>query len=221
MALPELPNWETTPDDVAGAIRQVKAALRTRIDASGRTVEEVFAVMERRVLAEVEDIVATRARGEEVWPVVRYTDIANDTVDPATLELLQRRGCLIVRGHFERDQALAWDADIVDYVESNRFFETYRGPGDDFFGSVGSKPEIYPIYWSPPRCKPVRASEWPGCNSSSISVGPMKNPASNPVFVGSTPTAIRCIPTAFVEDPKVPIPPCSEPTSMPALSTCG
>ena len=25
----------------------------------------------------------------------------------------------------------------------------YRGPGDDFFGSVGSKPEIYPIYWSP------------------------------------------------------------------------
>jgi len=158
MALPELPNWETTPDDVAGAIRQVKAALRTRIDASGRTVEEVFAVMERRVLAEVEDIVATRARGEEVWPVVRYTDIANDTVDPATLELLQRRGCLIVRGHFERDQALAWDADIVDYVESNRFFETYRGPGDDFFGSVGSKPEIYPIYWSPAQMQ-ARQSE--------------------------------------------------------------
>ena len=25
----------------------------------------------------------------------------------------------------------------------------YRGPGDDFFGSVGSRPEIYPIYWSP------------------------------------------------------------------------
>ena len=31
----------------------------------------------------------------------------------------------------------------------NEFFENYRGPGDDFFGSVGSKPEIYPIYWSP------------------------------------------------------------------------
>jgi Protein of unknown function (DUF1479) len=53
-----------------------------------------------------------------------------------------------VRGHVEREQALAWDRSIVDYVEGNRFFETYRGPGDDFFGSVGSKPEIYPIYWS-------------------------------------------------------------------------
>ena len=34
-------------------------------------------------------------------------------------------------------------------MEGNRFFEDYRGPGDDFFGSVGSKPEIYPVYWSP------------------------------------------------------------------------
>lgn len=23
------------------------------------------------------------------------------------------------------------------------------GPGDDFFSTVGSKPEIYPVYWSP------------------------------------------------------------------------
>ena len=30
----------------------------------------------------------------------------------------------------------------------DRFFEDYRGPGDDFFGSVGSRPEIYPVYWS-------------------------------------------------------------------------
>jgi Protein of unknown function (DUF1479) len=39
----------------------------------------------------------------------------------------------------------------VDYVESNHFFEHYRGPGDDFFASVRSKPEIYPVYWSPPQ----------------------------------------------------------------------
>ena len=63
-----------------------------------------------------------------------------------------------MRGHFEREQALGWDQEIVDYVESNRFFETYRGPADDFFGSVGSKPEIYPIYWSPPQMQ-ARQSE--------------------------------------------------------------
>ncbi len=43
--LPALPHWETTPDDLRVAIREVKTALRARIAASGRTVEEVFAVV--------------------------------------------------------------------------------------------------------------------------------------------------------------------------------
>jgi Protein of unknown function (DUF1479) len=157
-ALPDLPHWETTPGNLGDAVREVKAALRARIAASGRTVDEVFDVMQRRVRARVDDIVASRARGEEVWPIIRYADIEAGTVDRATVALLRRRGCMVVRGNFDRDQALAWDADIVDYVESNRFFETYRGPGDDFFGSVGSKPEIYPIYWSPAQMR-ARQSE--------------------------------------------------------------
>lgn len=147
--LPALPHWEQVPDDIADAIRRVKAAIRDRIAASGRTVEEVFAVVERQAEAEAEQIAAARDRGEEVWPVVDYADIAAGTVPADTTALLRRRGCLVVRGHFDRDQALACDQGIVDYVEGNRFFANYRGPGDDFFGSVGSRPEIYPVYWSP------------------------------------------------------------------------
>lgn len=98
----DLPHWETAPDDLPAAIREIKSALRARIEASGRSVREVFAVMEARVRARVEE--------------------------------------------------------IVDYVERNRFFETYRGPADDFFGSVGSRPEIYPIYWSAPQMQ-ARQSE--------------------------------------------------------------
>jgi hypothetical protein len=149
MTLPALPHWEETPADLKAAIREIKAALRARIAASGRTLDEVFAVVEQRVRDEVDDIVAARERGETIWPVIEWADIAAGTVTPEQLGLLRRRGCLVVRGHFEREQALGWDRDIVDYVDSNRFFENYRGPGDDFFGSVGSKPEIYPIYWSP------------------------------------------------------------------------
>jgi hypothetical protein len=147
--LPKLPHWETTPDDLPGAIRQIKAALRARIRASGRSVDEVFAVVEQRVRLRAGQIAAEKARGETVWPVIEYADIAAGTVAPDQLARLRRCGCLVVRGHFGRSQALGWDRGIVDYVESNRFFETYRGPGDDFFGSVGSRPEIYPIYWSP------------------------------------------------------------------------
>ena len=147
--LPDLPHWEEIPDDLPAAIVEIKQALRARIQASGRSVEDVFAVIELRVRALVDDLLMARTRGESVWPVIEYTDIAKSTVTAEQLAYLRRRGCLVVRGHFDHDQARAWDRGIVDYVESNDFFENYRGPGDDFFGSVGSKPEIYPIYWSP------------------------------------------------------------------------
>ena len=146
-----LPHWESTPSDLPAAIREIKAALQEQIARSGRTVEEVIAEIEQYLEDEIADIAAARDRGEEVWPVVDYADIAAGTVDADTLAGLRRRGCLVVRGHFDRAQAEQWDRDIVDYVESNRFFETYAGPADDFFGTLdaaASKPEIYPVYWS-------------------------------------------------------------------------
>src|SRR3954464_4179215 len=97
--LPALPHWETVPDDLAAAIREIKPALRARIEASGRTVEEVFAVVEERVRARLAEIQADKERGETVWPVIDYADIANGTVTPEQLDKLRRRGCLVVRGH--------------------------------------------------------------------------------------------------------------------------
>src|ERR1700722_9559652 len=154
----ELPHWESAPDDLPAAIREIKAALRARIEASGRSVREVFGVIEARVRARVEEIAADQARGATVWPVIDYADIEAGTVPTEDLAKLRRRGCLVVRGHFGHEQALGWDQQLLDYVEGNRFFETYRGPADDFFASVGSRPEIYPIYWSPPQMQ-ARQSE--------------------------------------------------------------
>ena len=148
-ALPPLPHWEHAPADIRAAIAQVKAALRARIAASGRTVEEVFAVVQQQLTAEVGEIVAARERGDTVWPVIDYADIEAGGVSAETRALLHRRGCLVVRGHFDRDQALAWDRSFMDYVEGNQFFKQYRGPADEFFASVDSQPEIYPLYWSP------------------------------------------------------------------------
>src|SRR4051794_26295614 len=144
-----LPDWETVPADVPAAIVEVKRALRARISASGRSVADVFAEVEDRIRGEVADIRATLARGEQVWPVLDYADVEAGTIGPELVAAVRRRGCAVIRGHFPRERAQAWDRSVVEYVERNRFFEDYRGPADDFFGSVMSNPEIYPIYWSP------------------------------------------------------------------------
>ncbi len=144
-----LPHWETLPADTSAAIVEIKAAIRERIVASGRTVEDVVAEVEEFLRAEVADIQATRKRGEEVWPIIDYADIEAGTVSSEALAQVKRRGCAVVRGHFPRDLAEQWDRDIVEYVDSNHFFESYAGPADDFFGDLeASKPEIYPVYWS-------------------------------------------------------------------------
>ena len=146
-----LPHWETIPDDIPAAITEIKAAIRARIEESGRTVAEVIAEIESFLAAEIADIKAARERGDEVWPIIDYADIETGTVSAEQLALLKRRGCAVIRGHFDRAEAERWDRDIVDYVDSNSFFENYAGPADDFFDTLGaemSKPEIYPIYWS-------------------------------------------------------------------------
>ncbi len=147
--LASLPSWTAAPPDVAAATAQTKHAIRARLLAAGRSIDDVFAVMSARVLAQVDEVAAEVEAGRNAWPIVHYADIEAGTVPADTVTLLRKRGCVIVRGHFERQQALDWDQGIQDYVEGNQFFEDYRGAGDDFFASVDSKPEIYPIYWSP------------------------------------------------------------------------
>jgi len=82
-----LPHWETQPEDLPAAIREIKRAIRARIAAQGRTVEEVVAEIEEYLRREVADIQATKERGEEVWPVIDYADIASGAVSQETLDL--------------------------------------------------------------------------------------------------------------------------------------
>ena len=152
-----------------------------------------------------------------MWPVIEYADIEAGTVPAETVELLHRRGCAVVRGHFEREQALAWDQGIVDYVEGNKFFENYRGPGDDFFGSVGSRPEIYPIYWSPAQMQARQSDRMAPSSRSSTACG-RSSPAA---CSGSTRTGTRSTPTASAAVHRERARAAWARTSTPARSTCG
>src|ERR1700742_3193344 len=98
---PPLPHWESTPEDLQAAIREIKAAIRARIEASGRTVEEVWSVVTAQLTERVEEIEEAKRRGEQIWPVIDYADIEAGTVAPEAAAQLQRRGCVVIRGHFD------------------------------------------------------------------------------------------------------------------------
>jgi hypothetical protein len=134
--------------DVPASITRTKALLRQQIgDYAG-----VFAEVESAIRAEVAGIVADRAAGKPVWPVVALSDIAAGTVPPDVADAIRRRGCAVVRNTFSRAQAEAWDVELVRYVDENHFEETYQRIDDGVFGGLAEgKPAIFPIYWSAPQ----------------------------------------------------------------------
>lgn len=136
------------PSDLPAAIRQAKAQLRERIgDVAGALAE-----VEQAMRAEVAAVVAEREAGHELFPVVRFADLAAGTVPEETVASIRRRGCAVVRGTFPRARAEQWNGTLAAYLEDNRFAESYRGPADDVFGGLASgKPQIYGVYWSKPQ----------------------------------------------------------------------
>ena len=71
---------------------------------------------------------------------------------------IRRRGCVVVRGTFERDQAVAWDDELEGYLDRNDFMARYRGPADELFSALASsRPQIYGVYWSSDRGPPAPA----------------------------------------------------------------
>ncbi|HFO0271706.1 DUF1479 domain-containing protein [Enterobacter asburiae] len=136
---------ETLPADHKAAIRQLKRELRAQIG----DVQAVFNKLSDKIATRVAEINALKNKGESVWPEIPFADVKNGTITDAQREAVKRRGCAVIKGHFPREQALAWDRSMLDYLDLNKFDEVCKGPGDNFFGTLtASRPEIYPIYWS-------------------------------------------------------------------------
>ena len=133
------------PEDISAAIRTFKQQIRQQIG----DVEGLFARISQRITSAIAEAKAEEKHYGTAWPVVTQDAIAKGQVSSETLARIKRRGCVVVKQQFPREQALAWDRSLLDYLDLNDFDAQYRGPGDNFFGSLeASRPEIYPIYWS-------------------------------------------------------------------------
>jgi Gig2-like len=119
------------------------AALLDRHGLTRNRVSELFEAAAERMRAEVADVVAERERDGAI-PVLAFDDVAAGTVDADTVAAVHRRGCVVIRGTFDRDLADRWDTDIARYLEQNRFEEAYLARYPD-----ASARRIWGVYWSP------------------------------------------------------------------------
>jgi len=136
--------------DLGRGIAAAKAELRRSLP----NYREVFAEVAEELGREADTIAARLADGEQVVPSIQYADIVAGTVAADDVAAIRRHGCLVVRGVFPRAQAQAWDAELLDYVQSNHYVDKAKARGnlDKYFSQLKSgRPQIYGIYWSRPQ----------------------------------------------------------------------
>ena len=133
------------PDDFKQNVRLMKRVLREQIG----DVEGLFEQVRSKIVSELAAARAEEAQNGSAWPQVSQQDIAAGRISDEVKDHIRRRGCVVVKQTFPREQALAWDESMLKYLDDNDFDNVYKGPGDNFFGNLdASRPEIYPIYWS-------------------------------------------------------------------------
>ncbi|MGF6110403.1 DUF1479 domain-containing protein [Pseudomonas frederiksbergensis] len=133
------------PEHYRDNIVRMKRTLRAQIG----DVDALFAEVSAFIKAEIRSIKDQQVELGSAWPTLDYQNIAAGNVTAEQLAMIQRRGCLVIKGHFPTAQVAEWDKGLLDYLDDNAFDATYRGPVDQFFGNLdGSRPEIFPIYWS-------------------------------------------------------------------------
>jgi hypothetical protein len=143
-------------ENLPEAIRTTKQQLRSALPGYKDVFHEIEAETRRRV----EEIVRERKAGQDVIPIVQYTDVESGKVPPSLIAKIKARGACVVRSTFSREQAGAWDDEIAAYVEKNNLDAKLANAAEDkYFGTLASaKPQIYGIYWSRPQVQ-ARQSE--------------------------------------------------------------
>jgi len=126
----------TTPD---------LSALLQRVGLARDDVARLLDVATERMRVEVAAVLAEQESGS-AFPVVDFADVAAGVVGDDAVAAVRRRGCVVLRGTFAREQAERWDASVADYLATNRFDEAFAARYPEA-AATGSR--IWGVYWSP------------------------------------------------------------------------
>jgi len=140
---------EAWMSDVPRAVVATQRQLRREVpDLEGR-----FRRVSEALHDEVAAVRAEQSAGGAV-PELAYADVAAGRVSDAQRARIKRRGCVVIRGVFDPPQVDEWNAEILRYIDDNRYLERAKEKAglDKYFATLASgAPQIFGLYWSRPQ----------------------------------------------------------------------
>ena len=120
-----------------------------------------FINIEKKITAEIEEIEYLIKNNKKIIPEIYYQQIVSNSIDNNLVNLVKKRGCVIIRNVFDRKQVEFWNDELANYIEKNNYFEDQKEKAglDKYFSDLKSgKPQIFGLYWSKPQIE-VRQSK--------------------------------------------------------------
>ena len=120
-----------------------------------------FINIEKNITIDVEEIEQCVANNKEVIPELDYHKLISNAVDKNLVNLIKKRGCVIIRNVFDKNQVETWNDELIKYIEHNNYYEDQKEKAglDQYFSDLKSgKPQIFGLYWSKPQIE-IRQSE--------------------------------------------------------------
>ena len=139
-------------DNLTEAIAQTKSQLKQHLpDLKG-----IFKDVENYIAEEVSLIETSIKEGKSVIPEILYEDLDAEKIDTKTIDLVKKRGCVVIRNVFSKSLISEWNEDLGKYITENGYYEQCQDKAylDQYFSSLqSSKPQVFGIYWSKPQVK--------------------------------------------------------------------
>ena len=109
-----------------------------------------FINIEKTIGLEVEEIEKCIKKKENVIPEINYNCLISDSIDKKFIKLINKRGCVIIRNVFDREEVNIWNEELVKYIEQNDYYEDQKNKVDldQYFSDLKSgKSQIFGLYW--------------------------------------------------------------------------
>ena len=120
-----------------------------------------FENIEKKILIDVEEIEKLIIHNKKVIPEIDYRNIKNKLINNEIIDLVKKRGCVVIRNVFEKEKVIEWNYEIERYIDENNYYEDQKEKAglDKYFSDLQSgKPQIFGLYWSKPQVE-IRQSE--------------------------------------------------------------
>ena len=120
-----------------------------------------FINIKNKIFDEVEEIENLIKNKKKIIPEIYYQEIVSNSIDNNLVDLIKKRGCVIIRDVFDRKQVKFWNDELANYIEKNNYYEDQKEKAglDKYFSDLKSgKPQIFGLYWSKPQIE-VRQSK--------------------------------------------------------------